>query len=254
MNPDTNVQHTIFELPLTDEPDDDDPPSERPGHGNTPPTADGSKTTPHTAFINENILFNGSKSYDYDGWIVEWIWSFGDGTTGSGEIVSHAYDKAGTYRFYLNVTDNEGSKGSYTSTAQVIQANNPPSTPTITGETDCNSSISYTYTFVSTDLDNDTIRYIISFGDGTDNQTTEYLANNTNSTLSHIWGGAGVYLISAYAEDALGALSDTAQTSITVDGNQQPDKKSGDNIPGFELFTLIAALGLAFIIFKRRKQ
>jgi hypothetical protein len=61
-------------------------------------------------------------------------------------------------------------------------------------------------------------------------------------------------LISAYAEDALGALSDTAQTSITVDGNQQPDKKSGDNIPGFELFTLIAALGLAFIIFKRRKQ
>jgi hypothetical protein len=178
-----------------------------------------------------------------------WRW-----TTASGEIVTHAYDKAGTYQVYLNVTDNDGSKGYYTTSAQILQANNPPSTPTITGETTCNSSITYTYTFVSTDMDNDTIRYIIDFGDGTDNETTMYLANNTPSILSHIWGSAGVYVIKVYAEDAMGALSDISQTTITVDAHLQQKAKEGGNIPGFEIFALLAAIGVVFLLIKHRRQ
>jgi hypothetical protein len=54
------------------------------------------------------VQFNGSASYDPDGIIVSWMWDFGDGTTGYGEIVEHRYSQQGTYVVTLTVTDNHG--------------------------------------------------------------------------------------------------------------------------------------------------
>ena len=77
-----SIQKTIIEFPLTYyepyNPPDDDSPSPVHHHSNTPPTADGSKNVPYVDRFNKSILFDGSKSYDYDGTIVEWSWSFGD--------------------------------------------------------------------------------------------------------------------------------------------------------------------------------
>jgi chitinase len=41
--------------------------------------------------------FDASGSYDEDGYIVEWLWSFGNGATSSGEVVQHTYELAGSY-------------------------------------------------------------------------------------------------------------------------------------------------------------
>jgi len=49
----------------------------------------------------------GIGSYDPDGTIDSWNWDFGDGNTGSGEIVWYAYHASGTYNVTLTVTDNE---------------------------------------------------------------------------------------------------------------------------------------------------
>jgi len=56
--------------------------------------------------MNRTLLFNASKSNDSDGKIISYTWSFGDGTTGNGKLVTHIYKKAGVYTLILTVTDN----------------------------------------------------------------------------------------------------------------------------------------------------
>jgi len=57
---------------------------------------------------NERAFFSGNNSYDSDGTIVSYRWNFGDGTTGEGISIGHKYNKSGTYRIKLTVTDNDG--------------------------------------------------------------------------------------------------------------------------------------------------
>jgi PKD repeat protein len=54
------------------------------------------------------IAFDGSGSYDRDGRVVDWMWNFGDGTTGTGEQITHEYTSPGTYNVTLSVRDNDG--------------------------------------------------------------------------------------------------------------------------------------------------
>jgi subtilisin family serine protease len=55
--------------------------------------------------------FNASASWDSDGSIVSYDWSFGDGASGSGVTVTHTYAVAGTYAVTLTVTDDGGASG-----------------------------------------------------------------------------------------------------------------------------------------------
>ena len=80
-----------------------------PGAGNQPPTAS------FTHVCDDPTLtcdFDGTESSDPDGTIASYAWDFGDGTTGSGVMVSHTYAAAGTYTVMLTVTDNDGATGS----------------------------------------------------------------------------------------------------------------------------------------------
>ncbi|MGB8781400.1 MAG: PKD domain-containing protein [Candidatus Bathyarchaeia archaeon] len=72
--------------------------------------------------VGETVIFDASKSAAY-GTIVSYEWSFGDGTNGTGAVVSHSYNKLGTYQAELNVTDNNGLSSSETLT---ITVENPP--------------------------------------------------------------------------------------------------------------------------------
>jgi PKD repeat protein len=57
--------------------------------------------------VGQFAWFNGSNSYDPDGWIVSYYWTFGDGDSDWGENVSHAYGWPGTFTVGLVVTDND---------------------------------------------------------------------------------------------------------------------------------------------------
>lgn len=60
---------------------------------------------------NGSCTFNGQGSWDPDGSVVGWAWTFGDGASGSGATASHNYNgRAGTYTVTLTVTDNSGGK------------------------------------------------------------------------------------------------------------------------------------------------
>ena len=60
---------------------------------------------PSTGFTNQALTFNAGQSSD-DGNITSYAWSFGDGGTATGSIVTHTYLSAGTFTVILTVTDN----------------------------------------------------------------------------------------------------------------------------------------------------
>ena len=65
-------------------------------------------TSPASGFAPVGVSFDARGSTDLDGEIVDYAWSFGDGTTGTGAVVSHAYEHPGTYEGTLTVTDDDG--------------------------------------------------------------------------------------------------------------------------------------------------
>lgn len=54
------------------------------------------------------IRFDAAAARDPDGTLVDWQWDFGDGTQGSGRVISHRYADGGLYFPALTVRDNHG--------------------------------------------------------------------------------------------------------------------------------------------------
>ncbi len=78
---------------------------------NQPPVASFTYS-PEKPVVNQTVTFNASSSYDPDGTIDSYVWNFGDGETGSGEMVSHIYSSLGDYEVNLTVTDDNGATNS----------------------------------------------------------------------------------------------------------------------------------------------
>ena len=93
------------------------------GNGNTTPT--GPTGPPAAAFsiapegvgmvgVSE-YRFNAGGSSDPDRDALTYSWDFGDGNTGSGEITTHVYNRAGNFVITLTVSDGTGSTTATTS-------------------------------------------------------------------------------------------------------------------------------------------
>ncbi len=177
--------------------------------------ADASAGSPYFGFIGENITFDGSLSYDPDpeGYIVSWHWEFGDDTNGTGEVTTHSYEEAGMYTVILTVTDNVNITDQDKFTVEIIKPNIPPSAPIVDGPTSGAIEVVYNFTAVSTDADNDAIKYIFNWGDGSNVTVTEFLSNGTTTIQNHSWKVAGQYIISVYANDN---KTDSATTEYIV--------------------------------------
>ncbi len=65
---------------------------------------------PYEGKTGQEITFNGSASSDSDGSIAEYLWDFGDGSTGSGVNPVHTYANSGTYTVKLTVKDDKGAQ------------------------------------------------------------------------------------------------------------------------------------------------
>jgi len=85
--------------------------------GNQIPVANAGGT--YSGTIAQNVPFHATNSYDPDGTIVGYSWTFGDGGSGSGATPTHAYGSAGTYTVTLTVTDNLGAQGTASTTIDV---------------------------------------------------------------------------------------------------------------------------------------
>jgi len=68
--------------------------------------------SPSSPTVGQTVSFQASSSYDPDGSIATYAWSFGDGTSGNGLSVTHSYSSAGSKTVTLTVTDNQGATDS----------------------------------------------------------------------------------------------------------------------------------------------
>ena len=71
--------------------------------------------------VGKVVTFNGSGSYDPDGTISRYNWTFGDETTGTGITTTHTYGTAGEYTVELTVTDDGGSTDTDTALVTVTE-------------------------------------------------------------------------------------------------------------------------------------
>jgi PKD repeat protein len=78
--------------------------------------------TPTNGFGPLAVNFTGSGSYDQDGSIVSYAWTFGDGASSSAQNPSRTYSTPGTYTASLTVTDNRGGTG--TASTQIVVSQN----------------------------------------------------------------------------------------------------------------------------------
>jgi PKD repeat protein len=86
---------------------------------NEPPVANFSRTCDLLS-----CSFNGTASYDSDGQVVEYRWSFGDGTSNVlGSRPTHTFPSGGTYLVTLRVTDDDGAA---TSKSTYVTVQGPP--------------------------------------------------------------------------------------------------------------------------------
>ena len=100
------------------------------GAANQPPTAVIS-AVPTTGVAPLSVAFDGSRSTDIDGTIAAWAWSFGDGSSGSGPMITHVYSTAGFYVANVTVTDNGGASNTTSVTINATTgASSVPTAPT----------------------------------------------------------------------------------------------------------------------------
>ena len=102
--------------------DDDDATDTATGTAN--PTDPPSNQPPIASFLN-TICSLGlcqfiSTSSDPDGSIASTTWDFGDGATGSGEAVTHVYDRTDTYEVSITVEDDQGASTTSTQSISVV--------------------------------------------------------------------------------------------------------------------------------------
>jgi len=211
------------------------PPSGGPNHV---PTADGTAGEPYKGFIGDAIKFNGKRSYDIDGTITSYNWSFSDGTFAEGSMVTHVYNSSGIFFVSFTVTDDDGATDTYNTHATIRGTNWPPSPPQMSGPTEGHQNTTYTFYIVTTDPDNDTVRYTIDWGDGAQNISTSHQSNHM-MRITHAWSAIGFYLLTMTATDLYNATSSPYHVLISIDARYVGDLgylMNTDGAGSFDLF------------------
>ncbi|MFW6119022.1 MAG: PKD domain-containing protein [Planctomycetota bacterium] len=174
---------------------------------NSPPTASVS-ATPTSGFVPLEVSFDGSGSTDSDGNIASYTWEFGDGHSGTGAVVSHAYDEAGTYTATLTVSDDDGATDTAAATIEVEEPNAPPVASITANPTSGTAPLEVAFDgSASSDSDGSIASYQWDLGDGT-----------TADTVSpqHTYEAAGTYQVTLTVTDDDGATESDSAT-ITVE-------------------------------------
>jgi PKD repeat protein len=191
---------------------------------------------PYYGFVDEIIEFNSSLSYDIDQYIQLYSWEFGDGSSDEGEIVTHTYSKPGIYNVVLMVKDPKGASNTNETVAIIVQPNSPPSIPNIIGPTEGLINIEYTFSIVSTDEDNDSIKYIVDWGDETFDISNP-LPSGEFINLTHKWSESGKFSIKVTVDD-----------NVTISTNEMEIQISEPYTPQEYNIWLIIILIIALLV------
>jgi PKD repeat protein len=173
---------------------------------------------PYEGTVGEPIDFFGGVSGGKPPYT--WHWDFGDEGTSDEQNPSYTYDEAGEYVAALTVTDAGLNEGVDTANVNVSPIENlPPNDPGIDGETNGNTGESFTYTIVTTDPDDDDVKYVIEWGDN-ETTETEYCESGEEIEVLHSWDEDGTYTIRVKAIDVHDAESGWTELEVNMPVSQ----------------------------------
>ncbi|HTM27651.1 MAG TPA: PKD domain-containing protein [Vicinamibacterales bacterium] len=152
--------------------------------------------SPTSPNAGQQVFFTSTTTLASNGRrIVAYDWTFGDGTTGSGQSTSHVYATAGTYTVILAVTDDQGHIATATSSITVATGNPTadfsfsPSAP----------HVGNNITFDASTSQPATGRTIVSYNWVFDDGST-----GTGKTVTHAYGAAGTFNVRLTVTDDQG--------------------------------------------------
>lgn len=97
-----------------------------------------------------------------------------------------------------------------------IANNTAPEKPTITGPEKGKPGISYDFTFIADDTENQQVSYYIDWGDGTFDDWLGPYNSGEQITMNHSWATKATYTVKAKVKDTVGAESDWASLLIKI--------------------------------------
>lgn len=155
------------------------------------------------------VVFDGGGSTDSDGTVAAWEWDFGDGTTGSGRQVRHAYERPGTYEVALVVRDDSGAPLNTDRDTMRVTINAPPIADAGPPQTVAPGQAFVLNGGASVDPDGGIAEYLWTFPDG---------SSARGARVSHIFAQPGLQRVLLTVSDDFtgGAARDEAEVLITV--------------------------------------
>jgi PKD repeat protein len=164
------------------------------------------RTDPIDLTPNTEIKFIADQSFDNDGNIERYVWSFDDGTEIRGETIQRFFEEGGQKRFTLTVTDNDGVNNSSTTVEGVVNVNHQPYIITEnmvrSNSIDVRLDASESY-----DLDNDALSFEWTLPDGTKRRESAFTWKAPDT---------GVHFVGLTVRDGLGLNNSITEESITV--------------------------------------
>ncbi len=183
-----------------------------------------------------SVTFTGSASTSVNGGPLTYWWTFGDGSSGSGERVTHTFADPGRYTVELRVVDPVNEEG----TARIdVRAAGVSATAVISADrTSGTAPLDVQFDGTGSNAPDDEIfDYYWDFGDG---QTSRQAAPQ------HRYTSAGTYTVTLRVVTR-GGVEDTTETTITVTSRQGALQFNGSSLAtllltsgSFEALTLEA--------------
>ena len=160
-----------------------------------------------SAAVGEEVVFDSLRSTSKSATISGYEWDFGDGTTGTGDTVRHAYDAPGVYEVRLVAQADEGQGGcTSVDVVHLITVNDPPKAEIESlASIEVNRPLSLSASN-SSDADGGITGYQWDFGDG---------ETGSGVSVDHVWREPGQYDVALTVDDGTG-LSNSTNTIVKV--------------------------------------
>lgn len=184
---------------------------------NAPPVVDIGED--HIISPGETITFSGERSYDSDGFIVSYLWDFGDGSVDSGMNVSHKFSTPGTYRVILTVQDNTSVGNNIDRDEVTVIVNDPPQAVVDSDRRAVAPGREIKFDgSASVDRDGELIKYYWNLGDGTSKE---------GKRIIHIYERPELYTVQLEVKDDSTTSSNTDTDTMTIFVNRSPEADAG---------------------------
>ncbi|MEM0372499.1 MAG: PKD domain-containing protein [archaeon] len=168
------------------------------------------------------------ESYDSDGTITTWYWTFGDGATSTVRNPTHVYTAIGSYNVTLTVTDNGGLTHSSNRTITITSLNRAPyANAGIDATTNTTTDLAFIGT--GTDYDGTIVLYEWDFDYNSSKGFEADWSSASTGVTTHRYTRAGTYYAYLRVTDNEGAKSTDIRV-VTVTGENVSDEDTTGRI------------------------